>query len=161
METKGQGLDVTTAAATRPRQRKTGPVPPATEETRSSVARGEKRGPRYLVVVESPTKARTLQGILGSEYLVMASSGHVRDLPTYGYGVENVEQLNFRPKYVVVRDRAGRVDKGEVIREIGEAARKAERVFLSTDPDREGEAIAWHIKEAAGIPDEKVTRVVF
>lgn len=161
METKGQGLDVTTAAATRPGKRKAGTVEPATEETRSSVARGGKRDPRYLVVVESPTKARTLQGILGSEYLVMASLGHVRDLPTHGYGVENVEELNFRPKYVVVRDRAGRVDKGEVIREIAEAARKAERVFLSTDPDREGEAIAWHIKEAAGIPDEKVTRVVF
>jgi DNA topoisomerase-1 len=113
------------------------------------------------VVVESPTKARTLRGLLGDEYEVMASLGHVRDLPTYGYGVESVEKLDFRPKYVVVKDRTSRFDKAEVVREIAEAARKAERVFLSTDPDREGEAIAWHLKEAAGIPEEKVTRVVF
>ncbi|GIW19070.1 MAG: DNA topoisomerase 1 [Tepidiforma sp.] len=151
-----------TATATRKRQRKDGEAAvPAPEAGTQAPAKGSRKGPRYLVVVESPTKARTLQGILGSDYEVMASLGHVRDLPTYGYGVENVEQLDFRPKYVVVKDRSSRVDKAEVIKEIAEAAKKAERVFLSTDPDREGEAIAWHIKEAAGIPDEKVTRVVF
>ncbi|MCL6643696.1 MAG: type I DNA topoisomerase [Dehalococcoidia bacterium] len=149
-----------TATATR-RRRKTEAEAPAPEGGSAEAPARGRKGPRYLVVVESPTKARTLQSILGSDYEVIASLGHVRDLPTYGYGVENVEQLDFRPKYVVVKDRNARVDKAEVIREIAEAAKRAERVFLSTDPDREGEAIAWHIKEAAGIPDEKVTRVVF
>ena len=149
-----------TATATR-RRRKTDAEAPALEGGSAAAPARGRKGPRYLVVVESPTKARTLQSILGSDYEVIASLGHVRDLPTYGYGVENVEQLDFRPKYVVVKDRNARVDKAEVIREIAEAAKRAERVFLSTDPDREGEAIAWHIKEAAGIPDEKVTRVVF
>jgi len=114
-----------------------------------------------LVIVESPTKARTVKNILGDEYEVIASVGHVRDLPPYGYGVESVEKLDFRPKYVVVKDARRGVNKTEVVAEIANAAKAAERVFLSTDPDREGEAIAWHIKEAAAIPDEKATRVVF
>jgi len=113
------------------------------------------------VVVESPTKARTVKNILGDDYDVIASVGHVRDLPPYGYGVESVENLDFRPKYVVVKDKRRGVDKTEVVADIARAAKKATRVFLSTDPDREGEAIAWHIKEAAEIPDDKVTRVVF
>ncbi|MCL4241019.1 MAG: hypothetical protein KJ048_06660, partial [Dehalococcoidia bacterium] len=114
-----------------------------------------------LVIVESPTKARTVRNILGDDYEVIASVGHVRDLPPYGYGVEDIESLNFRPKYVVVKDKRRGVDKNEVVADIARAAKAADRVFLSTDPDREGEAIAWHIKEAAGIPDAKATRVVF
>jgi DNA topoisomerase-1 len=110
-------------------------------------------------VVESPAKARTVGNILGPEYRVIASVGHVRDLPNYGYGVEDFE--NFQPKYVVVKDKRRGVDKKTVIDEIADAARHAERVYLSTDPDREGEAIAWHIREAAGIPEEKTRRVVF
>lgn len=113
------------------------------------------------MVVESPTKARTVKNILGDDYEVIASVGHVRDLPPYGYGVESVEKMDFTPKYVVVKDARRGVNKSEVVAEIAAAAKAAERVFLSTDPDREGEAIAWHIKEAAGIPDEKATRVVF
>jgi DNA topoisomerase-1 len=113
------------------------------------------------VIVESPTKARTVKNILGDDYEVIASVGHIRDLPPYGYGVESVENLNFTPKYVVVKDKRRGVDKSEVVADIARAAKQATRVFLSTDPDREGEAIAWHIKEAADIPDEKVTRVVF
>jgi len=113
------------------------------------------------VVVESPTKARTVKNILGDDYEVIASVGHVRDLPPYGYGVESVEKLDFRPKYVVVKDKRRGVDKSDVVQDIARAAKQATRVFLSTDPDREGEAIAWHIKEAAEIPDDKVTRVVF
>ena len=112
-------------------------------------------------MVESPTKARTVQNILGNDYEVIASVGHVRDLPPYGYGVENIEKLDFTPKYVVVKDKRRGVDKSEVVQDIAKAAKSASRVFLSTDPDREGEAIAWHIKEAAEIPDDKVTRVVF
>ncbi len=151
----------TATATRRVRKKDAGDAPAVTAEAGEGRPAGRKKGGRYLVVVESPTKARTLQGILGPEYEVLASYGHVRDLPEYGYGVQDVESLDFRPKYVVVKDRQARVDKAEVIRAIAEAAKRAERVFLSTDPDREGEAIAWHIKEAAGIPDEKVTRVVF
>jgi len=102
-----------------------------------------------------------VKNILGDDYEVIASVGHVRDLPPYGYGVESVEKMDFTPKYVVVKDARRGVNKSEVVAEIAAAAKAAERVFLSTDPDREGEAIAWHIKEAAGIPDEKATRVVF
>ena len=119
------------------------------------------RRAKNLVIVESPTKARTVGNILGDDYLVIASVGHVRDLPPYGYGVENVELLDFRPKYVIVKDKKRGVDKTSIINEIAEAAKHAERVFLSTDPDREGEAIAWHIREAAGIPEAKTARVVF
>jgi DNA topoisomerase-1 len=116
---------------------------------------------RNLVIVESPTKARTVKNILGDDYEVIASVGHIRDLPPYGYGVESVEKLDFTPKYVVVKDKRRGVDKSEVVQDIAKAAKQATRVFLSTDPDREGEAIAWHITEAAEIPDDKVTRVVF
>ncbi|MFN8617420.1 MAG: type I DNA topoisomerase [Dehalococcoidia bacterium] len=123
--------------------------------------RGRGSRARNLVIVESPTKARTVKNILGDDYEVIASVGHIRDLPPYGYGVEDVEKLDFRPKYVVVKDKKRGVDKSEVVQDIARAAKHASRVFLSTDPDREGEAIAWHIKEAAAIPDDKVTRVVF
>ena len=138
-------------------------VPARKAQPAAPSANGKARGssPRNLVIVESPTKARTVKNILGDDYEVIASVGHVRDLPPYGYGVEDIEAMNFRPKYVVVKDKKRGVDKNEVIADIASAAKKATRVFLSTDPDREGEAIAWHIKEAAGIPDEKVTRVVF
>ena len=102
-----------------------------------------------------------MANILGDDYEVIASVGHIRDLPPYGYGVESVEKLDFTPKYVVVKDKRRGVDKSDVVADIARAAKQATRVFLSTDPDREGEAIAWHIKEAAGIPDDKVTRVVF
>jgi len=107
------------------------------------------------VIVESPAKARTVENILGGDYRVIASVGHVRDLPNYGYGVEDIKSEKFDPKYVLIKG------KEDIVKEIAAAARDAERVYLSTDPDREGEAISWHIKEAAGIPDEKTTRVVF
>ena len=151
-----------------PRSRKAGPIERriaerAKTEPASPESSGSRRGgkPANLVIVESPTKARTVQNILGNDYVVIASVGHVRDLPPYGYGVESVEKLDFRPKYVVVKDKRRGVDKTEVIKDIEKASKNAQRVFIATDPDREGEAIAWHIKEAAGIPDDKVTRVVF
>ncbi|MEO8540557.1 MAG: type I DNA topoisomerase [bacterium] len=136
------------------RARREPAIPAAEPRSRGSRARN-------LVIVESPTKARTVKNILGDDYEVIASVGHIRDLPPYGYGVESVEKLDFTPKYVVVKDKRRGVDKSEVVQDIAKAAKSATRVFLSTDPDREGEAIAWHIKEAAEIPDSKVTRVVF
>lgn len=149
------------------RAKKAAPKRPAAPRARRALDSSEpaprSRGSHSpnLVIVESPTKARTVKNILGDQYEVIASVGHIRDLPPYGYGVEDVEKLDFRPKYVLVKDKKRGVDKSDVVKDIAEAAKHARKVFLSTDPDREGEAIAWHIKEAASIPDDKLTRVVF
>ena len=125
----------------------------ATRDTRKKPS-PRARGGKDLVIVESPAKARTIEGILGDEYRVIASVGHVRDLPTYGYGVD-VKGGSFAPTYEVLKE------KRDVVKQIKTAAGKAARVYLSTDPDREGEAISWHILEAARIPAEKTQRVVF
>ncbi|MBI2914129.1 MAG: type I DNA topoisomerase [Chloroflexi bacterium] len=106
-----------------------------------------------MVVVESPAKARTISRILGSRYEVKASIGHVRDLPKSALGVD-VEK-GFLPKYVVPRE------KSKAVKEIMEAAQKAGTVYLATDPDREGEAIAWHLLEAAELKGLPHHRVVF
>jgi DNA topoisomerase-1 len=112
-----------------------------------------KRNGKSLVVVESPAKARTISRILGSEYDVKASVGHVRDLPKSALGIE-VED-GFTPKYIVPRD------KSKTVKEIKESAKKVSDVYLATDPDREGEAIAWHLIEAANLGDLDLHRVVF
>ena len=88
-----------------------------------SNGRGRRRHAPNLVIVESPTKARTVKNILGDDYEVIASVGHVRDLPPYGYGVEDIESMNFTPKYVVVKDKRRGVDKTEVVSEIAAAAK--------------------------------------
>ena len=110
---------------------------------------------RSLVVVESPAKARTLNKILGPKYTIKASLGHVRDLPTKSLGV-NIDD-NFAPRYVVPQQ------KRKIIREIKQAASKATSIYLATDPDREGEAISWHLVKAAKLDQDKVPihRVVF
>ncbi len=107
---------------------------------------------RKLLIVESPAKARTIQQYLGNEYEVLASVGHVRDLPKSNKDAVDVEN-GFKPRYVVSPD------KRDVIDKIKKASTNASEVFLATDPDREGEAIAWHIKEAVGLT--KPQRVVF
>ena len=112
-----------------------------------------RRNSKSLVVVESPAKARTISRILGSRYEVKASIGHIRDLPKSALGVD-VEK-GFLPKYVVPRE------KSKAVRDIREAAQKAGTVYLATDPDREGEAIAWHLLEAAGLSSLPHHRVVF
>src|SRR3712207_3014928 len=101
--------------------------------------------PKHLVIVESPAKARTIERYLGSEYRVLASYGHVRDLPENpGKGQLGVDvEHDFEPQYEVNPDRKRQ------LAEIEKAARNAARVFLATDLDREGEAIAWHVAEAA------------
>ena len=106
-----------------------------------------------LVIVESPSKASTIKGYLGSNYKVVASKGHVRDLPksTLGVDIDN----NFEAHYINIRG------KGDLIREIRKEAKAANKVFLATDPDREGEAISWHLAVALGIPVEKTMRVTF
>ncbi|HCF61008.1 MAG TPA: type I DNA topoisomerase [Myxococcales bacterium] len=108
----------------------------------------------YLVVVESPAKAKTIKKYLGTDYTVKASVGHVKDLPKSKMGVD-IEK-DFEPVYEVIRG------KSQVLKEIKQAAKKAEKIFLATDPDREGEAIAFHIAEEVGGPrSEKVSRVMF
>ena len=107
-----------------------------------------------LVIVESPAKARTIGRFLGGKYQTKASMGHVRDIPKRGMGVK-VDDLSFIPKYRTLPD------KRKVIKEIADAAKSASNVYLATDPDREGEAISWHLIEAAKIDAAKVKRVVF
>jgi len=106
-----------------------------------------------LVVVESPAKARTIAHILGQEYEVLASLGHVRDLPKKGLGI-NIER-GFTPTYVNIPE------KEKTVRQIREAAQRAEAVYLATDPDREGEAIAWHLVQVAQLHKQPHHRVVF
>ena len=109
--------------------------------------------PSNLVIVESPSKAKTIGKYLGPEYTVKASMGHLRDLPksTMGVDLEN----DFTPKYVPV---AGKED---LIKDLKKAASQAKCIYLATDPDREGEAISWHLKELLGLPEEKTRRVTF
>ncbi|MBH65473.1 MAG: DNA topoisomerase I [Chloroflexi bacterium] len=114
-----------------------------------------KSSKRDLVIVESPAKARTVGRFLGDNYVVKASMGHVRDLPKSSLGVD-VENLTFEPTYVNVRGRAN------LIGEIKKAAKQADSVYLATDPDREGEAISWHLIEAADLAKSaNLKRVVF
>ena len=108
---------------------------------------------RYLIIVESRAKAATLQKFLGNDYHVIASFGHVRDLPTQSFGVSITQK--FEPWYVVPRD------KKRTVRDIKDHAHKSETVYMATDPDREGEAIAWHLIEAAEIDDSRVQRIAF
>ncbi len=106
-----------------------------------------------LLIVESPSKVSTIKSYLGSGYKVVASKGHVRDLPksTLGVDINN----DFEPKYINIRG------KGDLIKELKREAKSAGKVFLATDPDREGEAISWHLVNALGIPTEKIKRVTF
>ena len=108
---------------------------------------------QYLVIVESPAKAKTIGKYLGDGYKVKASMGHLRDLPKSVMGVDL--EHDFTPDYQPVKGRE------ETIAELRAAAKKADKVFLATDPDREGEAISWHLKELLGIPDDQVYRVTF
>ena len=109
--------------------------------------------PSNLVIVESPSKAKTIGKYLGPDYTVKASMGHLRDLPKSKMGVD-LEQ-DFTPQYIPVRG------KEDLIKELKTAAAKADTVYLATDPDREGEAISWHLKELLQLPDEKAKRVTF
>jgi len=106
-----------------------------------------------LVIVESPAKAKTIAKFLGSKYKVVASNGHVRDLPKSQLGVK-VEQ-NFEPKYITLRGR------GDVLERIRKEAKSAEKVFLATDPDREGEAISWHLAQVLNLDENSKCRIVF
>ena len=106
-----------------------------------------------LVIVESPSKAKTIGKYLGAEYVVKASMGHLRDLPKSTMGVDI--EGGFVPEYLPLEN------KGEIIEDLRKSAKKASRVYLATDPDREGEAISWHLKELLQLPEEKTCRVTF
>lgn len=108
---------------------------------------------KYLVIVESPAKAKTIEKYLGRNYKVVASVGHIRDLPKSKMGID-VEN-NYEPHYISIRG------KGDVIKGLRSAAKKAEKVFLASDPDREGEAIAWHLAFLLGLDLKEKNRVVF
>ncbi|WP_430785955.1 type I DNA topoisomerase [Virgibacillus flavescens] len=107
----------------------------------------------YLVIVESPAKAKTIERYLGKKYKVKASMGHVRDLPKSQMGVDTEDA--FRPKYITIRG------KGDVLKSLKTAAKKAKKVYLAADPDREGEAIAWHLAHSLNIDEASECRVVF
>jgi DNA topoisomerase-1 len=106
-----------------------------------------------LVIVESPAKAKTIGKYLGSKYIVKASMGHVRDLPKSQMGVEF--DNNFEPKYITIRG------KGDILKELKDARKKVKKVYLAADPDREGEAIAWHLAHYLDLDDTEECRVVF
>lgn len=107
-----------------------------------------------LVIVESPAKASTIKGYLGSNYKVVASNGHVRDLPKSTLGVD-IDGDNFTPHYINIRG------KGDLIKSLRKDAKNATKVFLATDPDREGEAISWHLAVMLGLDEAKAKRVTF
>lgn len=108
---------------------------------------------KYLVIVESPAKVKTIKKFLGSNYEVAASNGHVRDLPKSTLGID-VEH-DYEPKYITIRG------KGDILANLRKEVKKAEKIYLATDPDREGEAISWHLMKALKLEDKKVYRITF
>ena len=107
----------------------------------------------YLVIVESPAKAKTINRFLGKNYTVVASNGHVRDLPKSQLGID--VDNDFEPKYITIRG------KGEILSMLRKEAKKADKVYLATDPDREGEAISWHLAAALNLADKDIHRITF
>ena len=108
---------------------------------------------KYLVIVESPAKVKTIKKFLGSNYEVMASQGHIRDLPKSQMGVD-VEH-DFEPKYITIRG------KGDILAALKKEAKKADKIYLATDPDREGEAISWHLAKALKLEEKDIYRITF
>ncbi len=108
---------------------------------------------KYLVIVESPTKVKTIKKFLGPNYQVAATNGHVRDLPKSSLGID-IEH-NYEPKYITIRG------KGDVLANLRREVKKAEKIYLATDPDREGEAISWHLLYALKLEDKRVYRITF
>ena len=108
---------------------------------------------RYLVIVESPAKVKTIKKFLGSNYVVTASNGHVRDMPKSQMGID-IEN-DYEPKYITIRG------KGEILAKLRKEVKKADKIYLATDPDREGEAISWHLSKALKLENKKTYRISF
>jgi len=126
----------------------------ASEEMKKKTVKGTKKGKKYLVIVESPAKAATIGKFLGSSYKIEASMGHIRDLPKSQMGIA-VED-DFEPKYITIRG------KGDLLSKLRKSAKTADKVYLATDPDREGEAISWHLIHALNLGSEKeISRITF
>ena len=144
----------TSSTTTKATTKKTTSKKTTTGTKKRSTSTGRARTPRgKLVIVESPTKVRSISQYLGSGYTVKASMGHIRDLPKSTLGVD--VDADFHPKYLIPRD------KSKVVKELKESVSGAKEIFLATDPDREGEAIAWHLMHATDAEDKPVHRVVF
>lgn len=109
--------------------------------------------PKYLVIVESPAKASTIKKFLGNNYEVLASNGHVRDLPKSQLGIDI--NNDFEPKYITIRG------KGDLLAKLRKEVKKADKIYLATDPDREGEAISWHLSKALKLEDKQAYRITF
>ena len=108
---------------------------------------------KYLVIVESPAKVKTIKKFLGAKYEVMASNGHVRDFPKSQFGID--VDHDYEPKYITIRG------QGDILAGLRKEAKKADKVYLATDPDREGEAISWHLSKALGLDSKKMYRITF
>ena len=109
--------------------------------------------PKHLVIVESPAKAKTIEKILGKDYIVKSSYGHIRDLPKSGDAIDIPN--NFKPKYVISPE------KTKVVRELKDYLKKVDEVLLATDEDREGEAISWHLCKVLKLDEHSTKRIVF
>ena len=108
---------------------------------------------KYLVIVESPAKVKTIRKFLGANYTVVASNGHVRDLPKSQLGID--VDGGYEPKYITIRG------KGDILANLRREVKKADKIYLATDPDREGEAISWHLTQALKLSGKKVYRITF
>ena len=109
---------------------------------------------KKLIIVESPAKARTIKNFLGKDYEVIASKGHIRDLPKHSFGIK-IENSKFLPQYRVDKDHS------DIVNKIKDLAKKSEQIYIATDEDREGEAIGYHIAKAIGKDPESLPRIVF
>ena len=113
---------------------------------------------KALVIVESPAKSKTIKKILGDGFQIEASFGHVRNLPTKDTATQNLGfdvNNHFKPKFEIIPG------KQQVVKKLNDLAKKSDKIYLASDPDREGEAIAWHVRQILNVPDEKICRIVF
>ena len=127
-------------------------------KTEEKTAEKKNKKEKSLVIVESPAKSKTIRKILGDSYQIEASFGHVRNLPTKDPSTENLGfdiNNNFEPKFEVIPG------KQAVVKKLNDLAQKVDRIYLASDPDREGEAIAWHVRQILKVPDDKISRIVF
>ena len=125
----------------------------STSKTSTSKSKEINAKGKSLVIVESPSKTKTIKKILGDKYIIEASFGHIRDLPPKKLGFS--PDTDFEPEFVIIPE------KKAVVKKLNDIAKKCEKVYLASDPDREGEAIAWHVRQVLKVPDDKVFRIEF
>lgn len=124
-----------------------------TKAAKSAKSSSSKKSEKSLVIVESPAKTKTIRKILGDEYVIEASYGHIRDFPPKVLGFDVAD--NFKPTFEVIPE------KKQVVKKLNDLAQECSKVYLASDPDREGEAIAWHVREVLDVPDDKIYRIEF